>query len=108
VRQLLNPFKKPNGDAEQTLWQQLTQPTDREYEEAESVVSEARQFKDWQGQLYHRRFIDWLRSNSEAPVGIGDHLSMVSGATRSNTFREVLQHLRELDHRAVLALGDDE
>lgn len=105
---MLNPFRKPNGEDERRgLWRILTEPSEREVHEAESVLSECQLFIEWQNQLYHRKFIAWLRTQAEAPVGLGDHLSMVSSAARSNTYREVLEHLRVLDHRASIALGED-
>jgi hypothetical protein len=42
---------------------------------------------------YYERYLVWLEREASKPLPIGDHMEMVKVAVRSNTLREVKEHL---------------
>lgn len=42
---------------------------------------------------YFRSYCDWLDQQANRPLPVGDHMEMVKVAVRSNTLREIRQHL---------------
>ena len=55
---------------------------------------------------YARSFDKWLEEKAHEAVPVGDAMTMVSAATRANTFREIIGYLKNNDDRAHIALGD--
>lgn len=90
------------------IWDFITRTSKRASDEAEEVIGQAQEFERWQGLPYYEVHLDWLRKQSNIPIQANSsHMDMVVGATRSNTFREVLNHLEQLSRKTRIALGDD-
>ena len=91
-----------------SIWDYITKPSDHELKERDEVLGRAKAFLQWKEQPYYARYIAWLESEANKPIQTSaNHMDMVVGSTRSNTFREVLANLKQLEQRAHLALGDD-
>jgi len=106
---LLRPFKRSNGDpTRRGLWQMITEPSESEMDDADEVVGIARSFREWNSMSFAKNFRLWVRAQAEKPSEVGDHMTMITGATRSNTFREVLKYLSDLETRADQALGEND
>ena len=74
---------------------------------AAEVMDRAAAYRKWTEESYHSLFIRWLENEAFKPMPMaGDQTTIISGAARSNTFREVLEHLREETRRASIALGE--
>ena len=57
------------------------------------VLEEASQVIAFAMLPYYERYVAWLEREANKPLPIGDHMEMVKVAVRSNTLREVKEHL---------------
>lgn len=104
---MANPFRRPRTeDDRRSLWERLTAPSEAELDEANEELQKARQYKEWRGMPFAALFDRWLEEQAHRPVDIGESLTMVAAATRSNTFREIMQYLKTMDEKSSIALGD--
>jgi hypothetical protein len=77
---------------------------ERDYEA--EVESEANSIVEFANTPYFQVFMEWLETESDKPLPLGDHLSMVSGVARSNTLKEVKRHLKNRVAAAQASIAD--
>lgn len=103
---MFNPFQRPEEKEERnrSLWQRLSQPSEREVREADEVVAVAEQFLEWFERPYTERFLQWLRDEADRPMDLASQSALLAGAARGNAFKEVRQHLLREQRNAEIAL----
>ncbi len=90
------------------IWDYLTKRSERMERDEQEVIGKSRAYLEWIGMPYFPLYMNWLHKQANAPVKASpDHMDMVVGATRANTFREIIQYLENEKSRAHMALGDE-
>jgi hypothetical protein len=73
----------------------------RRDEEATEPVEDASHIVAFGNMSEYERLMEWLQAEAERPVPMGDHLMLAAGVARSNTLREVRNHLKVRLRNAV-------
>lgn len=88
------------------VWEFITRPARKTREREQVFHEQARETLEWTNQKAHRRFVDqYLRPNAEKPIPLDKEFS--HHAIRTNTFREILLYVLELERRAKGLTGDE-
>jgi hypothetical protein len=85
------------------LWDMVTRREPIEQQIGEELVEEARQFEDWAARPYYPRFLEWLKAESSKTIRVDQHMG--SDVIRTNTFKEILEHLERKARLARRVVG---
>ena len=104
---MVSPFKvAKRAETPRRLYQHLFDMAKKRLDRGAEQQHNASEIVRWADCPYHDKFIDWLQSEVDRPVKISGGPELIAATARSNTFKELLQHLNRLERDARRVLED--
>jgi hypothetical protein len=70
-----------------------------------SAMAESQEIVNWTQMPYHATFMEYLRTEIDKPLLVGNHMDMIQSAARANTLKEIRDYLLRVVRTAQDALA---